>query len=887
MKQFSLKKTIRGRLLLLAIGVEVLMLTILVSNSLRLLHGAMTNQAHTQVQEYSPVLVAALTAPLAQRDYSTLQAIITESQQSGGINYIVVVDRTGKRVVSSGWATDQRLPEPVKDLPLFEKKKKMRYDVVVPLSLNGQPLGTLHYGLDLSHIISARRVLLTQGLGIAAVEIVLSSLILLLIGYWLTRHLTTLTQASLEVASGNLTPAALPEGKDDLGQLGIAFNTMSRVIADRVSELTAAKEAAETSETRLRSISDSAIDAILMMNPRGAISYWNPAAERILGYSPEEALGKDLHDLLVPEQYHADFHAAFPEFLRSGTGNAIGKALERVAIRKDGQEIEVALSLSPAWLDGAWHAVGMLRDITSNKNMERNLSKLSAAVEHSPVSIIITNRDGAIEYANPKFCQFTGYSVEEVLGQNPLILQGGEHTPEYYQEMWETILSGNEWRGEFYNRIKDGTLVWERASISPIRDESGSITHFVGVKEDISEEKRLHSELARMAESDKSARDQAEQANMAKSDFLASMSHEIRTPLNAILGMTDLLVETELNNEQGEYLAVVRSAGETLQGLIDDILDLSKIEAGMVQLDPTLFNLPDFLHQLLGMMSVRAYQKNLSLTSSLALGVPDWLVGDSFRLRQILLNLIGNAIKFTEQGSVELRVEPIMVSDSEIKVLFSITDTGIGISPDKRLAVFDAFRQADTSTTRNYGGSGLGLAISQRLVEMMGGEISVESTLGIGSCFHFTCCFGAPTDTPSMRVEKDTEERTPGRNLSILLVDDNKDNRTVLSAYFRRTEHSVAIAVNGAEAVAKIKQGNFDLVLMDMEMPVMDGYTAVRLIREWESETGRNQLPIIALTANALKEDRQKSFDAGCSDHLTKPIHKEKLLEVVEKYAGV
>jgi two-component system, sensor histidine kinase and response regulator len=887
MKQFSLQKTIRGRLLLLAIGVEVLMLTILVANSLRLLHGAMTNQARTQVEEYSPVLVAALTAPLAQRDYSTVQAIINESRQSGGVSYIVVADKAGKRVASNGWAADRQLPEPFTELPLFKIKKDMRYDVAVPLSLTGQSLGTLHYGFDLSHIITARRKLLTEGIGIAAVEIVLSSLILLFIGYWLTRHLAALTRASLEVASGNLMPASLPEGKDDLGQLGAAFNTMSRVIADRVSELTAAKEAAETSETRLRSISDSAIDAILMMNPGGAISYWNPAAERILGYSPEEALGKDLHDLLVPKQYHADFHAAFPEFLRSGTGNALGKTLERFAIRKDGQEIEVALSLSPVWLDGAWHAVGMLRDITGNKNMERNLSKLSAAVEHSPVSIIITNRDGAIEYANPKFCQLTGYTVDEVLGQNPRILQGGEHSREFYQEMWETILSGNEWRGEFHNRIKDGTLVWERASISPIRDESGSITHFVGVKENISEEKRLHSELARMAESDKSARDQAEQANMAKSDFLASMSHEIRTPLNAILGMTDLLVETELNNEQGEYLAVVRSAGETLQGLIDDILDLSKIEAGMVQLDPTLFNLPDFLHQLLGMMSVRAYQKNLSLTSSLASGVPDWLVGDSFRLRQILLNLIGNAIKFTEQGSVELRVEPIMVSDSVIKVIFSITDTGIGISPEKRLAVFDAFRQADTSTTRNYGGSGLGLTISQRLVEMMGGAISVDSTPGVGSCFHFTCCFGAPTDTPPLQVVKDVEKTTPGRNLSILLVDDNKDNRTVLSAYFRRTGHSVEIAVNGAEAVAKIKQGNFDLVLMDMEMPVMDGYTATRLIREWESETGRNQLPIIALTANALKEDRQKSFDAGCSDHLTKPIHKEKLLEVVEEYARV
>ncbi len=681
-----------------------------------------------------------------------------------------------------------------------------------------------------------------------------------------------------------------PYNSEEL-RLRVLNHVRSKKLFDKAKKLnsilTAAKETAETSETRLRSISDSALDAILMMNPKGAISYWNPAAERILGYSSEEALGKDLHDLLVPKQYHADFYTAFPGFLRSGTGNALGKTLERSAIRKDGQEIEVALSLSPAWLEGAWHAVGMLRDITDRKNMERNLSKLSAAVEHSPVSIIITARDGAIEYANPKVCQATGYSFGEILGKNPRILKGSEHPREYYQELWKTILSGNEWRGEFYNRNKDGSLVWERASISPICDESGLITNFVGVKENISEEKRLQSELARIAEYEKNARDQAELANRAKSNYLASMSHEIRTPLNSILGMADLLVETELSREQDEYLAVVRSAGETLQGLIDDVLDLSKIEAGMVQLDPTLFNLPDFVQQLISMMSVRAHHKNLSLTSSLAADVPVWLVGDSFRLRQILLNLIGNAIKFTEQGSVSLKIEPVMVSEAEIKVEFSVMDTGIGIPDDKLLTVFEAFRQANTSTTRNYGGSGLGLAISRRLVEMMGGVIGVDSTLGVGSCFHFTCRFGVPTVAPPVHVAKHGTVKAPGRNLSILLVDDNKDNRTVLSAYFRRTEHSIEIAVNGEEAVAKIKQGNYDLVLMDIEMPVMDGYTAVRLARKWERENGRTPLPIIALTANALKEDRQRCLDAGCSDHLTKPIHKDKLLEVVGEYSAV
>lgn len=886
MKRFSLQHTIRGRLLLLAIGVEVLMLTILVSNSLRLLHGAMTNQTRTQVEEYSPVLVAALIAPLAQRDYATVQAVIDESRSSGGVSYIVVVDRAGKRVASNGWDDSRSLPEPFTDLPLLETKKKMRYDVVVPLVLSDQSLGALHFGFDLSHIISARRVLLTQGLGIAAIEILLSSIIIMLIGYWLTRNLSSLTKASHEVAAGNLSPPLAPEGRDDVGQLGVAFNMMAKAIAERVGELTAAKEEAESNEIKLRGITDSANDAILMMDNHKKITYWNPAAERIFGYSAEEALGLDLHNLLVPERFHGDFRAAFPGFLRSGQGKALGVTLERFAIRKDGVEIEVAMSLSAVWLNDAWHSVGILRDITSSKKMENNLKKLSTAVEHSPVSIVITDQNGIIEYVNPRYCQMTGYSAEEATGRNQSFLKSGEHSDAYYTAMWQTIQSGGEWRGEFHNRSKDGTLFWESTSISPIRNEAGLITHFVGIKENIGAQKQLQEELARAAEHDKQAKDHAEQASRSKSDFLASMSHEIRTPLNAILGMTDLIAETELNSEQGEYLAVVRSAGETLEGLIDDILDLSKIEAGMMTLDLAPFNLNVCIQQLIAMMSVRASQKNLSLTSSLPPEIPDWLVGDSFRLRQILLNLVGNAIKFTERGSVNLKVEQITPTGTEICVKFSITDTGIGIAVDKLLTIFEAFRQADTTTTRNYGGSGLGLAISRRLIQMMGGEIRVESTPGEGSCFHFTCCFAAPALLPAPQQPTATLDDKSGGAMSILIVDDNKDNRTVLQAYFRKTEHRIEIAVNGEEAVAKIRQGDYKLVFLDMEMPVMDGYTAARMIREWEKETGRKPLPIIALTANALKEDHQRSLDAGCTDHLTKPIHKEKLLEVVGMYAG-
>ena len=521
--------------------------------------------------------------------------------------------------------------------------------------------------------------------------------------------------------------------------------------------------------------------------------------------------------------------------------------------------------------------------IVSEKN--ESLRKLSTAVEQSPVSITITDREGTIEYVNPKFCQVTGYSSDEVLGQNTRILKGGNHSSEFYKDMWDTILSGCDWRGEFQNRNRDGSLMWELASISPILDDSGDISHFVEVKENISEQKKLQEELIQLALHDKKAKEQAEQASRSKSYFLASMSHEIRTPLNAIIGMAELLEDAGLSEEQHGYVMVAKNAGETLLALINDILDLSKIEAGMLQIENSDFNVSSLIAKIESVMGVKAHEKFVDMRSVIAPDVPAVLSGDHVRLRQVLINLVGNAIKFTERGSITLSVE-LVKEAPDVVLRFSVKDTGIGIPADKQNLIFESFTQADASTTRQYGGTGLGLAISMRLVKMMGGELGVESVENRGSRFFFTAHFALGTSSPQQVVMlPKCEAGLPQRALRVLVVDDNKDNLTVLSAYFRKTSHCVETAIDGAKAVEKIKGSTYDLVLLDMEMPVMDGYTAASLIREWERATGRAALPIIALTANALKEDRQKSLDAGCTAHLTKPIHKEKLLESVEYYA--
>ena len=630
----SLRHTIRGRLLLLAIGVEIVMLTILVFNSLRLQHGAMANQTRLQAAQIYPVLGAALTAPMAQRDFATVQAVINESR-TGGVDYIVVVDRAGNRVGSAGWATDRPLPEPSKELPLFTIGKDPRYDMVVPVSTQNQTLGTLHFGLNLSQVISARRMLLIQGVSIAAVEIILSSFILLLIGYWLTRNLTTLTRASLQVAAGNLAPPPVQEGNDDVGQLGAAFNTMSRAISERVTELTTAKETAE-------------------------------AASRV------------------------------------------------------------------------------------------------------------------------------------------------------------------------------------------------------------------------------------------KSEFLANMSHEIRTPMNGIIGMTELVMDTELDREQAKYVRNIQISADNLLSIINDILDFSKIEEGRVYLDSDPFLLRSMVGQALQTLSPQATQKGLELRSSVEQNVPDMLVGDPGRLRQVLINLVGNAVKFTDKGTISVSISLIEESFEGVLLRFDVKDNGIGITPEQLGRIFEAFEQGDVSTTKLFGGTGLGLSISKRLVTLMGGEISVTSRPGEGSCFSFTTLVSlqmnsavktateiAYTDCSAeisaLAAHHDaTDERSGG---NILVVDDVEINRELLRVTLEKRGHRVTMAADGQEAVDQFSHHIFDIIFMDMQMPVLDGFGAVREIRNIERTRALVRTPIVAITAYALEGDREKCLAAGADGYLPKPAKPADILTLLNQLA--
>ena len=487
--------------------------------------------------------------------------------------------------------------------------------------------------------------------------------------------------------------------------------------------------------------------------------------------------------------------------------------------------------------------------------------------------------EGRLTSMNRAAERTSGFTREELVGVSVLECVVPEDR-ERVREVVRALLAGATLPPFTLGMLtKDGARRSLEVSAHPLsrRDARPELQ---AIARDVTERRRAEAELQH-------AKEAAEAANRAKSEFLANMSHEIRTPLNGLMGMTDLALATELDDEQREYLGTVKSSAEMLLTIINEILDFSKIEAGKLALDPGPFTIRPWLEDTLKTLVVRAGQKGLSFTHTVAPDVPEWLVGDSVRLSQILANLAGNAVKFTARGGVTVQVVCEERTGTEARLRFSVADTGIGIPREKHGAIFEAFVQADGSTTRRYGGTGLGLAISSRLVKLMGGRIWVESEPGAGSTFSFTVPL--PLAQAHAAAHPGPASQQPAtafsRPVRVLLAEDNPVNQRLAVLLLEKHGHSVAVAANGVEALEAFGRGAFDVILMDVQMPVMDGIECVRAIRERERGTERH-IPILAMTAHAMKTDRERCLAAGMDGYVSKPIRVQELMDAIERSAA-
>ena len=489
-------------------------------------------------------------------------------------------------------------------------------------------------------------------------------------------------------------------------------------------------------------------------------------------------------------------------------------------------------------------------------------------VENSSDLISQLNPDGTYAYVSPNFEAVLGYAPAELLGHSVLELVA----PDDATRIAQAISEHGGGRFEFRIRKRGGEWRWFESHARTFLDEHGELTGVV-VSRDVTERKCAAAELER-------AKEAAEAASRAKSEFLANMSHEIRTPMSAVIGMTEIVLQTELDADQREHLELAKRAAENLLGVLNDVLDFSKIEAGKLALEPVEFDLAALLDDVVRALAPRARSKGVQLSARLAAGTPIWVSGDPLRFRQVLFNLVGNAIKFTEVGmvAVEIDAAPLVDAGPAAELHGVVRDTGIGIAPEKRAAIFNAFEQADGSMTRRFGGTGLGLAICEKLVALMGGRIWVESCVGQGSAFHFTARVGCPT--PHRMAVPATGNGAVAsivRPLRILLAEDNPINQKVASRLLAGAGHVVTVAPDGRAALDLVASQSFDVVLMDVQMPEMDGLQAATAIRARESGSGRH-MPIVAMTAHAMKGDRERCLDAGMDAYVSKPMRRDELL---------
>lgn len=638
--------------------------------------------------------------------------------------------------------------------------------------------------------------------------------------------------------------------------------------------------AASENETRVRSMMDTAVDGIATINGEGIVIDINDAASRILGWDKNEILGRNVCTLM-PEPYRTEHENYLREFLETREAQIIGIGRQVEAIHKAGHNVPIRLAIGHAEHAGRDYFLAFISDITqqlaAEKTVKESEEKFRSLIGNIPGAAYrcMNTPEWPMIYISDAVEAITGYPSIDFLLPNPDRKFSDLFHPDDVKIIDDFFKkTHNNFELEYRIIRKNGSVCWILDTGQFIRDENGEVMWLDGFLKDITARKEFEDEL-------QNAKEKAELAAVARSEFLANMSHEIRTPMNAIIGYSHVLADTDLDRDQKGYLNSISTSAKSLLHLLNDILDSAKLDKGKMELEYINFSLHEQLEIVVSTLWMQAKNKGLDLLLKVDDDLQEYYIGAPDRVRQILTNIIGNAIKFTEQGGVTVSVKPTPDNDS---VLFTITDTGIGIEQKHLDQIFEPFTQADASMTRRFGGTGLGTTISKQFVELMDGDMWATSEVGKGSCFAFTL----PLKTGKAIKNKNTDEdhiELPA--LNVLVADDIRMNLDLLKILLEKDGHDVTLASNGQEAVAHIHESLFDLVLMDIQMPVMDGHMASREIRKFEKKNDRVSTPIIALTASVLEEDKVEAQNSGMEGFACKPINFSELKAEIARVLGV
>ncbi|MGN7612071.1 PAS domain S-box protein [Magnetococcales bacterium HHB-1] len=758
----------------------------------------------------------------------------------------------------------------------IQKNDVQKLLVSIPLNFGTDDIWTLVVEAPLDKVHENAVYMRNRLLLIMAVILVFATFL-----YWTFAQKITLPLRKLVVGlnkpedDGHLS-RVLAKRNDEIGAL-------AKAIFRYRDERRLAEQALRASEEHFRSLVEHTSDWIWELDTEARFTYASPRVKDLLGYEPEELVNGMTGFDLMPSEEAEKIRMEYADFVKMAQPF---DGMININIHKDGRQVIMESSGHP-FFDKNGKLLGFRgidRDISQRLQDEAELKKSNEFLEKlfntTHLSIAFLDKKFNFIRVNRSYARSCGFPPDYFIGKNHFHLYPHEENESIFQNVVNTGKPFTIYAKpfEFPDHPEWGVTYWDW-TLYPIKDTSGEVAWLIFALVDVTKAKRNEINLIK-------AKENAEDANAAKSEFLAVMSHEIRTPMNTIIGMADVLAESVDGEEQRHHLQILSRAGQGLMALINNILDLSKIEAGQLILEETKFDVKELLYGIADIMESAVLKKEITFHIDLSNTVPVFLKGDAQRIRQILLNLSDNAVKFTPpKGQVTLSVQ----TGDDDWIIFCVEDSGIGIPEQIKTYIFLPFTQADASVTRRYGGTGLGLTICRKLVESMDGKMSVESKEGQGSLFRVELPLAKLdlTDpTPLKTVIRHTsrsqraDESTAQAPFHILVVDDNEDNQLLIKAFLKQTAYRLTFANNGQTGLDKFKDDVFDLVLMDIQMPVMDGYESTRKMRAWQ-QGYRRRTPIVALTAHAMKEDAEKAMKAGCDQHLTKPIRKKQLLEFI------